>query len=647
MTEIDATAKALSNARSRILKLQVQMTDRVLAIASEVEKLMAILPPSEAKAFLKARCNLPAVELTTYAKFAETLKGSEKILRQARTSFPVLKSLVAADAETRTEVLERMELGAQIDTKDVAAIRRRLANAKLTVADSLALRNKRLVATALRKQTKRALSSFQGKLSYFVDDVRNLRNEEAFVPDELRARAKKLLVEFEGLFGREHGPLHGLKEHTANYRVVRAYHALKRFRENSFDRRFGFGLKSSDVGPTAIDALQAMTGRPQVAHGLVRFPNGLTSLPPHRYHLRVLELCAGAGGMALGLERAGFHPVGLIEINKQAAATLRKNRPNWPVVEADVRDVDFRCYRGKVDLLAGGVPCTPFSTVGERKGKRDKNDLFPEAIRAVKEVRPSAFIFENVEGLLHAKHADHIAAVLREFSKAGYETVIERINSRDYGIAQNRSRVMLVGVRRNLSGSFKMPPKFPEMEIDMGSALSDLMGANGWTGAADWVRRMSETTVNDPTGNPVRTGILADTIRGYKGCGHKGEKVRWLRNGVAYAPIAKNPPSDEEGRIAGFIPRLTNKMRARLQGFPDDWQFIGGLPAVADQIGNAVTPIVAQAVGLAMFSALRGMEFDMRSMLNLVGRSHGTRPRAKVDAPALVPEITLGQDIHV
>ncbi|TAY17121.1 DNA cytosine methyltransferase [Rhizobium leguminosarum] len=639
MAEIDAKAKALSEARNRILQLQEQMTDRVLQMAAEVEKLMGIVPAKEARAFLKARCNLPAQELSTYVGFAMTLKGSEEVLQQARVSFPVMKSLVSADAETRTEILERMELGAQIDTKDVATIRRRLANAKLTVAESLAVRDRRLVAAALRKQTKLTMSRFRENLSAFVDDVRKLRNESPSVPDALRTRAGALFGEFGSLFGAEHGSLHGLKEGTPAYRVTRAHHALQRFRDDGFNNKFGFGLRDSDIGPTAIDALQAMTGRPPKVYGLVRLPKGLTELPPQRYHLRVLELCAGGGGMAIGLERAGFQPVGLIEIDKHAAATLRKNRPKWPVVEADVRNVDFTQYRGKVDLLAGGVPCTPYSTIGERKGKWDENDLFPEAIRAVKEARPSAFIFENVEGLLHAKHADHVAAVLQEFSKAGYETVIERINSRDYGVAQNRSRILLVGLRRDLSGSFRMPPKFPEMAIDMGQALRDLMGANGWSGAGKWVRKMGETTVDDGAGNLIRTGVLADTIRGYKGSGHKGEKARWLRNGVAYAPIAKSAPTDDEGRAEGFIPRLTNKMRARLQGFPDDWQFVGSIPSVADQIGNAVTPVVAQAVGLAMFTALRGTEFDMAAMLNLTGQAPGNQPRTRLEVPPLVPEL--------
>ncbi|TBD50280.1 DNA (cytosine-5-)-methyltransferase [Rhizobium ruizarguesonis] len=627
---MDQKAQALSDARARILKLQEQMTDRVLQMAAEVEKLSEIVPPTEARAFLKARCNLPAVELSTYVGFAKTLKGSQDVLLKARASFPVIKALVSADAEARQEVLERMEIGAQIDTKDVAAIRRRLSEAKLTVAESLAARNRKLIAAAARKQTKTTVAAFEQRMSAFVDDVRRRPTENNWVPADIRQRAGVLLGEFESLFGAGHPPLHELKESTSAYRVGRAHHALERFRDGSFDNKFGFGLKASDIGPTAVDALQVMTGRPMRVFGLTHFPKGLTELPPKRYHMRVLELCAGGGGMALGLERAGFQPVALIEIDRQAAATLRKNRPNWPVVEADVRKVDFNPYKGKVDLLAGGVPCTPYSTIGERKGKSDENDLLPEAVRAVREVRPKAFIFENVDGLLHANHADHVAAALRQFSKAGYETVIERINTRDYGVAQNRSRVLLVGLRKDLSGSFRMPPKFPKMANNMGDAVADLMGAKGWSGAGDWVSRMREMAVIDTAGNLIRTGILADTIRGYKGSGHKGEKARWLRNGVAYAPIAKAAPTDEDARTEGFVPCLTNRMRARLQGFPDDWEFVGGIPSVADQIGNAVAPVVAQAVGLAMYSALQGMEFDWEAMLTL-------RHRREIDPPPLAP----------
>lgn len=370
-----------------------------------------------------------------------------------------------------------------------------------------------------------------------------------------------------------------------------------------------------------------MTGKPTKAWGVVRMPSVMAVLPPERFRPRVLELCAGAGGLALGLERAGFKHVGLVEFDRNAAATLRKNRPDWNVIEQDVRKVDFTQYRNqRVDLLAGGLPCTPFTTVGKRKGKADENDLMMEGVRAVREVSPKAFVFENVEGLLHSKHSDYLAFLLRKFSKAGYVTDIHRINTRDYGVAQDRSRIMIVGFRKDSAGVFKMPPKFPSMATNMGDVLHDLMSANGWNGTDDWVRMMRERPEFDRFGNPLGVGALSDTIRGYQGSPKEGEARRALVNGVSYAPPAKAAPTNAEASREGFVPGLTARMRARLQGFPDAWAFAGGIGSVADQIGNAVAPAVGQAVGLALVSVLMGCEIDWRNLVT---------NRILVDSPPL------------
>jgi DNA (cytosine-5)-methyltransferase 1 len=127
MAELDLTANALADAKSNIRKLQEKVTDAILKMAAEVEKLATVVAPSQARAFLKAHCNLPTSELSTLAKFASTLKGSESVLKDARASFPVIKALVSVDEETRREVIERMELGAQLDARDIGAIRRKLA----------------------------------------------------------------------------------------------------------------------------------------------------------------------------------------------------------------------------------------------------------------------------------------------------------------------------------------------------------------------------------------------------------------------------------------------------------------------------------------------------------------------------------------
>ena len=172
MADNDIKANALAGARSRIIALQEQMTNKILQMAAEIEKLTDTLPSAEAKAFLKTRCNLPASELSTYIRFAETLKGQEDVLERARASWPVVKALVTAGADTRREVLERMEIGAHIDTKDISLIRRRLAAAKLTPAEALTAENKKIVAAAARKHAKKAVLSFEEKMSSFVFDLR-------------------------------------------------------------------------------------------------------------------------------------------------------------------------------------------------------------------------------------------------------------------------------------------------------------------------------------------------------------------------------------------------------------------------------------------------------------------------------------------
>ncbi|NKL45613.1 DNA (cytosine-5-)-methyltransferase [Rhizobium leguminosarum bv. viciae] len=626
MADIDAKAQALSAARHRILQLQEQMTDKVLQMAAEVEKLIDVVPMSEAKAFLKARCNVPAVELSTYVGFATTLKGSEEVLRKTRASFPVMKTLVSADGDARREILERMEIGAQIDTKDVASIRRRLAAAKLTAAEALTAENKRIVAAAARKRVKQAVSGFEAKMSAFSDELRlhfrKGQGDRVVVQAGLRHQAGRLLEEFESLFGRDQPPLASLRHMSPQYRIAHAHKMLG-------DIAAG---RLSEIGPVQTSALQAVAGRARVS-GDFRPKKPLADLASLSFRPRVLELCAGAGGLALGLERAGFEHVALIEFNRHAAATLRKNRPDWNVVEADVRKVDFTQYRDqRIDLLTGGLPCTPFTSVGKRKGKNDDKDLMMEGVRAVQEAAPKAFVFENVDGLLHSKHSDYVAALLRKFSKAGYVTDIHRINTRDYGLAQDRSRIMIVGFRKDLAGVFRMPPRFPGLATNMGDVLQDLMSANGWAGAENWVRMMRERPEFDRFGNPIGIGALSDTIRGYQGSPKKGEARRALENGVSYAPPAKAAPTNEDASKVGFLPSLTNRMRARLQGFPDNWEFAGGLGPVANQIGNAVAPAVGHAMGLALVSALMGSEIGWGTMMS---PQHGHSHRIQVTPPPI------------
>ena len=309
-----------------------------------------------------------------------------------------------------------------------------------------------------------------------------------------------------------------------------------------------------------------------------------------KIHASSLEICAGAGGQALGLEQAGFEHAALVEIEPAACATLRLNRPGWNVIEGDVRCFDGRPFRG-IDLLAGGVPCPPFSKAGKQLGAEDDRDLFPEAIRLVDECRPEAVMLENVRGLLDAVFDDYRNKVQNQLKKLGYVSSWRLLNASDYGVSQLRPRVVFVGLRKELSERFHWPEPLQTESPSVGELLYDLMKENGWRGAARW--RKQACTI-------APTLVGGSKKHGGPDLGPTRAKKAWASLGVDGMGLwDKAPPRDFVG-----MPRLTPRMTARIQGFPDDWVFFGRKTAAYRQIGNAFPPPVAKAVATQIFKAL-------------------------------------------
>lgn len=170
--------------------------------------------------------------------------------------------------------------------------------------------------------------------------------------------------------------------------------------------------------------------------------------------LTSIEICAGAGGQALGLERAGFSHVVLVEYEQSYCNTLKLNRPNWNVICADVKNFSGAPYRDKIDLFAGGVPCPPFSVAGKQLGNADERDLFPEALRLIEEINPRAVMLENVRGFLDPSFSDYRDFVLNKIDELGYNVQIKLLNASDYGVPQLRPRVVIVGIRKDIKGVF-------------------------------------------------------------------------------------------------------------------------------------------------------------------------------------------------
>lgn len=307
-----------------------------------------------------------------------------------------------------------------------------------------------------------------------------------------------------------------------------------------------------------------------------------------------IELCAGAGGQALGLEKAGFKHVELIEIDHNACNTLRFNRPHWKIIEGDIRDYSPK-PAVEIDLLAGGVPCPPFSVAGKQLGSEDERDLFPEALRLVSELKPKAVMLENVRGLLDSIFDEYRTKIIQTLEGLGYTADWRLLNASDYGVSQLRPRVVFIALRKEIAPYFFWPNPFEKNPPAVGELLYDLMAKNGWKGAVWWKKTACDIAPTIVGGSKKHGGPDLGPTRARKA---------WASLGVDGKGIANDSPEkDFEG-----MPRLTVEMVARIQGFPADWIFTGSKTNKYRQIGNAFPSPVAQAAGLQIKKA-----FDMYS----------------------------------
>ena len=307
--------------------------------------------------------------------------------------------------------------------------------------------------------------------------------------------------------------------------------------------------------------------------------------------LTSLEICAGAGGQALGLAEAGFHHLALVEYEKDYCDTLKLNHPDWNVICCDVKDFDGWPYRFKVDLLAGGVPCPPFSVAGKRLGSDDERDLFPEMLRLVEEIAPRAVMIENVRGFLDPTFDEYRDSIFNQLDHLGYKSQIKLLNASDYGVPQLRPRIVIVGIRKDINKEFAYPSPFPEKTKTVGETIADLMKENGWAEADAWISNADKIAPTIVGGSKKHGGPDLGPVRARKA---------WLELGVDGLGIANEAPrKDFKGN-----PRLTPRVLARIQGFPDTWDFGKRKTVACRMIGNAFPPPVAEAVGEKIMEAL-------------------------------------------
>lgn len=313
---------------------------------------------------------------------------------------------------------------------------------------------------------------------------------------------------------------------------------------------------------------------------------------------KVVEICAGAGGQALGLENAGFEHALAVELDDNACRTLEANR-NWKVAKGDVADPLVwkpSSYEG-VDLLAGGVPCPPFSVAGKQLGASDERDLFAWAVELAGIVKPRALMLENVRGLSAPRFAAYRQHVLDRLAQHGYFGEWRLLQASDYGVPQLRPRFVLVALREDDAPYYAWPEPTPTQDT-VGTALADLMAAGGWPHVDAWVKRANGIAPTIVGGSKKHGGADLGPTRA---------KRAWEALGVDGLGVADEPPGTDWP--ADARPKLTVEMVARIQGWGPEpkwaWQFTGRKTSRYRQVGNAFPPPVAEAVGRSVLRALK------------------------------------------
>ncbi len=340
-------------------------------------------------------------------------------------------------------------------------------------------------------------------------------------------------------------------------------------------------------------------------------------LPKKQKSPKTIELFAGAGGLALGIEQAGFDTISLVEFDKSAADTLKCNRPNWNVICDDIANIsclDLEKYygleKGELDLLSGGAPCQSFSYAGKRLGLEDaRGTLFYHYAKFLEKLQPKMFLFENVKGLLTHNRGKTYQTILDIFTQAGYTinpNQIKVLNAWDYGVPQKRERLITVGIRNDLVDKIKFefpaPHKYRPVLRDI---LLDCPKSEG-SPYSEYKRKIFELV---PPGGYWRD-IPEDVAKEYmKSCWHmEGGRTGILRRLSLDEPslaVLTSPSQKQTDRCHPLEARpFTIRENARCQTFPDDWQFCGSVGQQYKQVGNAVPVNLAYEIGLKIKEGL-------------------------------------------
>ncbi|MFB5606324.1 MAG: DNA cytosine methyltransferase [Nitrosarchaeum sp.] len=331
-----------------------------------------------------------------------------------------------------------------------------------------------------------------------------------------------------------------------------------------------------------------------------------------------IELFAGAGGLALGLEKAGFETLGLIEFDKYAVETLQKNRPNWNIVFDDIANISclnleeyFSIKKGELDLLSGGAPCQAFSYAGKRLGLEDaRGTLFYHYAKFLEKLQPKMFLFENVKGLLTHDHGKTYETILNIFKDTGYVIQKKVLNAWDFGVPQKRERLITIGIRKDLFNKteffFPIPHNYKPILRDILLDVPESLGAK-------YTEEKAKIFDLVPPGGywrDIPPDIAKSYMKGswYLGGGRTGMLRRMSLDEPSLAVLTSPNQSQTDRCHPVEIRPFTVRENARCQTFPDEWVFCGSIAAQYKQVGNAVPVNLAYDIGLKIKEALEDLQ---------------------------------------
>jgi DNA (cytosine-5)-methyltransferase 1 len=613
------------------------MANALSRAAELLQKLEAAADPQFVAALLKTRGHVSENELQAFRGLNQILEIHPELVRKDAPLLGAVTALADASNQVHADALRLLQGGQRVDRAVVDRLESFDDWSSRTETERVEDGRSACLESLVAKAAPHAIRKIESKVDALLSEIDRFifdfipwdptDGHDAFTDrdgyDAAHARvvhlARAALREFE----RYLGPVESLgsaAQGSHEEAIKNAANAINRFASGRFGHAGGFSFDADRPSMFSTELADALFYMATNIPPKQTNPAELAVRPPKM--LSALELCAGGGGQAIGLMSSGFSHRALYEKSGTRVQTLKRNWWHWNAKKADVRnipDAEFQRYR-KIDLLAAGPPCEPFSRAGARLGRRSDKDLFPQMIRAVAQVRPRAFMFENVPGMQDDAHAAYLASICADLAVLGYRVEIVRLNAEDFGLPQNRERIVIVGLRNDVKGVFVPPAVDPSMKRYVAEVLGplvirhetpDALKDSITPGSAQWrYDRWAESWRDE------HSKSLLATITKTSSEDREPRLERFRKEGFDVSTFSTGAPSVADACHNGFKPKLTLEILARAQGFPDKWVFHAKGGGNTDMVGDAFPPIMAKAVGLAIYSALTGVRFDFQAALD-------------------------------